>query len=45
MYMEEPPRATTPQKQSGPPPPMIPELTDIQKDNGSLGSDLFKNIK
>jgi hypothetical protein len=45
MYMEEPPRATTPKKQSGPPPPMIPELTDIEKDNGSLGSDLFKNIK
>ncbi|KAL4723983.1 hypothetical protein ACLX1H_008587 [Fusarium chlamydosporum] len=45
MYMEEPPRAPTPKKQSGPPPPMIPELTDIEKDNGSLGSDLFKNIK
>ena len=45
MYMEEAPRATTPKKQSGPPPPMIPELTDIEKDNGSLGSDLFKNIK
>ncbi|EKJ69633.1 hypothetical protein FPSE_10170 [Fusarium pseudograminearum CS3096] len=45
MYMEEPPRAPTPQKQPGPPPPMIPELTAIEKDNGSLGSDLFKNIK
>ncbi|KAF4445707.1 hypothetical protein F53441_10581 [Fusarium austroafricanum] len=45
MFMEEPPRAPTPKKQSGPPPPMIPELTDLEKDNGSLGSDLFKNIK
>nr|RBQ94781.1 hypothetical protein FVER53263_02192 [Fusarium verticillioides] len=45
MFMEEGPRAPTPKKQSGPPPPMIPELTDLEKDNGSLGSDLFKNIK
>ncbi|KAM0561174.1 hypothetical protein ACHAPJ_003678 [Fusarium lateritium] len=46
MFMEEePPRAPTPKKPSGPPPPMIPELSDIEKDNGSLGSDLFKNIK
>ncbi|KAH7265066.1 uncharacterized protein BKA55DRAFT_535019 [Fusarium redolens] len=45
MFMDEGPRAPTPKKQSGPPPPMIPELTDLEKDNGSLGSDLFKNIK
>ncbi|KAG5777774.1 hypothetical protein H9Q73_008560 [Fusarium xylarioides] len=45
MFMEEGPRVPTPKKQSGPPPPMIPELTDLEKDNGSLGSDLFKNIK
>ncbi|KAF4978347.1 hypothetical protein FZEAL_5245 [Fusarium zealandicum] len=45
MVVEEPPRAPTPKKQSGPPPPMIPELTDLEKDEGSLGSDLFKNIK
>jgi hypothetical protein len=37
-------------KSAGPPPPMIPELTDLEanvdvKDEGSLGSDLFKNIK
>jgi hypothetical protein len=36
-------------KAMGPPPPMIPELTDLDskvdpKDDGSLGSDLFKNI-
>ncbi|POR39283.1 Uncharacterized protein TPAR_00512, partial [Tolypocladium paradoxum] len=30
---------------SGPPPPMIPELVDLEKDEGSLGGDLFKNIK
>ncbi|KAJ0159091.1 hypothetical protein CTA2_10332 [Colletotrichum tanaceti] len=28
----------------GPPPPMIPELSDVT-DGGSLGEDLFKNIK
>ncbi|KAF4463753.1 hypothetical protein FALBO_9423 [Fusarium albosuccineum] len=44
-FVEEPPRAPTPKKPSGPPPPMIPELTDLEKDDGSLGSDLFKNIK
>ncbi|OAA48581.1 hypothetical protein NOR_01831 [Metarhizium rileyi] len=32
-------------KPSGPPPPMIPELKDLEKDEGSLGNDLFKNIK
>ncbi|KAM0439751.1 hypothetical protein ACHAPT_000845 [Fusarium lateritium] len=49
MAFEEPPRAPTPtatiKKPSGPPPPMIPELTDLEKDEGSLGDDLFKNIK
>ncbi|KAH7271421.1 hypothetical protein MRS44_004816 [Fusarium solani] len=49
MNFEEPPRAPTPtatiKKPSGPPPPMIPELTDLEKDEGSLGDDLFKNIK
>lgn len=29
----------------GPPPPMIPELKELEKDEGSLGNDLFKNIK
>ncbi|KZZ89656.1 hypothetical protein AAL_07549 [Moelleriella libera RCEF 2490] len=32
-------------KQAGPPPPTIPELKDLEKDEGSLGNDLFKNIK
>ncbi|TPX10630.1 uncharacterized protein E0L32_008364 [Thyridium curvatum] len=37
-------------KPAGPPPPMIPELSDLEAkidldDGGSLGSDLFKNIK
>lgn len=36
---------TTPTKPAGPPPPMIPELKDLEKDDGSLGNDLFKNIK
>lgn len=43
MIYEEPP--STPKKSSGPPPPMIPELKDLEKDEGSLGADLFKNIK
>lgn len=38
-----------PAKPAGPPPPMIPELgeleTKIDLDEGSLGGDLFKNIK
>ena len=44
---QQPPTPTTAtmKKPSGPPPPMIPELTDIEKDHGSLGGDLFKNIK
>jgi hypothetical protein len=37
-------------KPAGPPPPMIPELSDLEakvnlQEEGSLGSDLFKNIK
>jgi hypothetical protein len=37
-------------KTMGPPPPMIPELTDLDskvdvQDGGSLGNDLFKNIR
>jgi hypothetical protein len=36
---------TATNKSSGPPPPMIPELSDLEKDHGSLGGDLFKNIK
>lgn len=35
----------SPRKPTGPPPPMIPELKDLEKDEGSLGNDLFKNIK
>ena len=35
----------TPKTPAGPPPPMIPELTDLEKDDGGLGADLFKNIK
>ncbi|EQK97623.1 hypothetical protein OCS_06664 [Ophiocordyceps sinensis CO18] len=34
-----------PQKPAGPPPPMIPELADMETDEGGLGRDLFKNIK
>lgn len=33
-------------KPAGPPPPMIPELSDLEaKDESSFGSDLFKDIK
>ncbi|EGX95092.1 hypothetical protein CCM_03364 [Cordyceps militaris CM01] len=32
-------------RQLEPPPPMIPELRDLEKDEGSLGSDIFRNIK
>ncbi|KFA73774.1 hypothetical protein S40288_03151 [Stachybotrys chartarum IBT 40288] len=35
----------SPAKTTGPPPPMIPELSEFEKDEGSLGNDLFKNIK
>jgi hypothetical protein len=37
--------STSPTKHSGPPPPMIPELKELEKDDGSLGTDIFKNIK
>ncbi|KAH7157489.1 hypothetical protein B0J13DRAFT_171131 [Dactylonectria estremocensis] len=40
-----PPTPTFNKKPSGPPPPMIPEMADLEKDEGSLGTDLFKNIK
>lgn len=36
---------TTISKPAGPPPPMIPELKELEKDEGSLGGDLFRNIK
>ncbi|KAH8886675.1 hypothetical protein GQ53DRAFT_657388 [Thozetella sp. PMI_491] len=45
------PRSTTEEKRPmGPPPPMIPELAELKSkidlaDEGSLGSDLFKDIK
>lgn len=47
IFDQQPPTPTTPtmNKPSGPPPPMIPELKDLEKDEGSLGNDLFKNIK
>ncbi|KHN98858.1 uncharacterized protein MAM_03320 [Metarhizium album ARSEF 1941] len=35
----------SPQKPTRPPPPVIPELKDLEKEEGSLGNDLFKNIK
>ncbi|KAK4086926.1 hypothetical protein Purlil1_8660 [Purpureocillium lilacinum] len=35
----------SPKKPSAPPPPMIPELADLEKDDGGLGYDMFKNIK
>ncbi|KAK5990984.1 hypothetical protein PT974_09259 [Cladobotryum mycophilum] len=34
-----------PKKPATPPPPMIPELADLEKDEGSLGNDLFNHIK
>jgi len=40
----------TEEKETGPPPPMIPEISEIKsklaiKDDAAFGSDLFKNIK
>lgn len=32
-------------KPAGPPPPMIPELKEIEKDDGSLGADIFKDVR
>lgn len=53
MVMEEPPKPVElpkPPKPASPPAPMIPELAKLKAkveidDDGSLGSDLFKNIK
>ncbi|KAI5464535.1 hypothetical protein BGZ63DRAFT_421552 [Mariannaea sp. PMI_226] len=45
MAIESTPLTPTTKKPSGPPPPMIPEFTDLEKDSGILGDDLFKNIK
>ena len=40
------PPLTDEKKPTGPPPPMIPELSEIKsKEDESFGSDLFKNIK
>ncbi|KAK4682873.1 hypothetical protein QC764_120050 [Podospora pseudoanserina] len=44
------PPATDEKKPTGPPPPMIPELTELKssddaKDEDGFGSDLFKDIK
>ncbi|KAG6015899.1 hypothetical protein E4U43_004602 [Claviceps pusilla] len=44
MFLEDTTTSKMLQKQLGPPPPMIPELRDLEKDDGSLGNDLFKNI-
>ncbi|EFX02915.1 hypothetical protein CMQ_2844 [Grosmannia clavigera kw1407] len=50
MVLEEAPKPAKPAKSPSPPPPMIPELAKLKAkvevdDDGSLGSDLFKNIK
>ncbi|KAH8729663.1 hypothetical protein BGZ61DRAFT_185780 [Ilyonectria robusta] len=45
VFEAAPPTPTFNKKPSGPPPPMIPEMADLEKDEGSLGADLFKNIK
>ncbi|GAO14500.1 uncharacterized protein UV8b_04295 [Ustilaginoidea virens] len=37
--------STMPKRRAGPPPPTIPELKGIETKDGSLGNDLFKNIK
>ncbi|ROW10204.1 hypothetical protein VMCG_02108 [Cytospora schulzeri] len=45
------PAAASPTRTTGPPPPMIPDFkslgskVDLGDDKGSLGDDLFKNIK
>ncbi|KAK7422325.1 hypothetical protein QQZ08_009547 [Neonectria magnoliae] len=39
------PPTPTFKKPAGPPPPMIPEMADLEKDEGGFGDDLFKNIK
>lgn len=43
--MYEQPSAPTTTRPSGPPPPMIPELKELEKEETGFGSDLFKNIK
>jgi hypothetical protein len=45
MLPESTQAVMVPKTPSGPPPPMIPELTDLDKEDDSLGADLFKNIK
>ncbi|KAH7358975.1 hypothetical protein B0T11DRAFT_110497 [Plectosphaerella cucumerina] len=50
LYQNSNGSASRPEVVRGPPPPMIPELSALESkvdvhDGGSLGSDLFKNIK
>ena len=45
MFEQQHPTNSAATTSSPPPPPMIPELKDLEKDDGSLGGDLFKNIK
>ncbi|RDA84902.1 hypothetical protein CP532_0451 [Ophiocordyceps camponoti-leonardi (nom. inval.)] len=43
---EEPHQITiSPPVPNGPPPPMIPELVHLRREDSLLGSDLFRNIK
>ncbi|KAG5913005.1 hypothetical protein E4U42_001578 [Claviceps africana] len=44
MFLENTNTSSLLHKEVGPPPPMIPELRELEKDEGSLGNDLFKNI-
>ncbi|KAG5934769.1 hypothetical protein E4U53_000595 [Claviceps sorghi] len=44
MFLENTNTSALLQKEDRPPPPMIPELRELEKDEGSLGNDLFKNI-
>jgi hypothetical protein len=44
MQKNQLPVSASMQSPRGPPPPMIPELKELEKDEGSLGNDLFKNI-
>lgn len=45
LMFEEGSSPTTQTRPSGPPPPMIPELKEFEKEDNGFGSDLFKNIK
>ncbi|KAK0390858.1 hypothetical protein NLU13_0361 [Sarocladium strictum] len=45
MFEEGSSSPTTQTRPSGPPPPMIPELKEFEKEDNGFGSDLFKNIK